>query len=112
MKREATKNRLIHDANTLGSPVQQNIQTKDKKSKGSKYHNNNNSASEINKLDHRIGPAVRRKQDFSLTAPEANTGSDTLILSLKSTKNLNTKKDLNNLSMTGSQLPNLVKGKK
>lgn len=105
MKREANKSRLIHEANTLGSPIQQNLQSKDKKSKGV----NNNSGLDVNKLDHRIGPAVRRKQDFSYTAPQADTGSDSIKLSSKSNKN---KKDISGFSMTGSQLPHLTKNKK
>lgn len=109
MKREASKNRLIHDANTLGSPIQQNLPAKDKKIKGS----NNSYNIDVNKLDHRIGPAVRRKQDLSNTAPQPETGSDSIKLSSKSKKNDNkNQKDIIGFSMTGSQLPNLVKTKK
>ena len=100
----------MQEANTLGSPIQQHLQSKDKKTKGLN-NNNNNIIIDVNKLDHRIGPAVRRKQDLSSTAPQPDTGSESLKLSSKSSKNLN-KKDTNGFSMTGSHLPHLVKGNK
>lgn len=102
MKREAHKTRLIQEANTLGSPVTQNIQSKEKKGKA--Y----NPTFDVTKIDHRLGPAVRRKQDLSNTAPLPESGK----IKLSSTPSTGTrKKDITNFSMTGSQLPNLVKKK-
>lgn len=100
MKREANKSRLIHEANTLGSPVTQNIQLKEKK--GKSY----NPTFDVTKIDHRLGPAVRRKQDLSHTAPLPESGK----VKLSSTPSSgNRKKENANFSMTGSQLPHLVK---
>jgi hypothetical protein len=99
MKRESNKNRLIQEANTLGaSAVPQNLSSsKDKKGKSV------SPSLDVIKLDHRLGPAIRRKQGLSQTTP--------LPEKVKPASK-NSKKEGSEFSMTGSQLPQLVKGRR
>jgi hypothetical protein len=100
LKRESNKSRLIQEANTLGSSTVP--QSKDKKGKSS-----SSPSLDVIKLDHRLGPAIRRKQDLSQTAPLPENGKVKLSSGTK-----NSKKDGSEFSMTGSQLPQLVKGRR
>lgn len=98
LKRESNKARLMKEASTLGSPSKEQ-----RKGKGI------NPSLDVSKIDHRLGPAVRRRpQDFSHTAP--TLVSEKVRLNSSSSANRQ-KKDIG-FSMTGSQLPHLVKGKK
>jgi hypothetical protein len=96
MKRESNKTRLIQEASTLGSPSKEQ-----KKGKGA------NPGFDVSKVDHRLGPAVRRRpHDLSQTTPIPVSGK------IKLSSALNKPKKEFGFSMTGSQLPHLVKGKR
>jgi hypothetical protein len=102
VKRESNKNRLMQEASTLGSPSKEQ-----KKGRGI------NPTFDVSKVDHRLGPAVRRKQqDLSKTTPNPMSGKIKLSSSSSASSVLNQQKKEIGFSMTGSQLPHLVKGKR